>query len=42
MKPEERLLELPAGYAAILAGLKDQIRTARLKAGRLPILCCHA
>ena len=33
MKPEERLLELPAGYAAILAGLKDQIRAARLKAG---------
>ncbi len=33
MKPEERLLELPAGYAAILADLKDQIRTARLKAG---------
>ena len=33
MKPEERLLELPAGYAAILADLKDQIRAARLKAG---------
>jgi predicted nuclease of restriction endonuclease-like (RecB) superfamily len=33
MKPKERLLELPAGYAAILADLKDQIRAARLKAG---------
>jgi len=33
MKSEERLLELPAGYAAILADLKDQIRSARLKAG---------
>lgn len=33
MKPEERLLELPAGYVAILADLKDQIRAARLKAG---------
>ena len=33
MKPEERLAELPAGYAAILADLKDQIRAARLKAG---------
>jgi predicted nuclease of restriction endonuclease-like (RecB) superfamily len=30
---EERLLELPAGYAAILADLKDQIKSARLKAG---------
>ena len=27
------MLELPAGYAAILADLKDQIRAARLKAG---------
>lgn len=33
MKSEERLLELPAGYVAILADLKDQIRAARLKAG---------
>ena len=33
MRSEERLLELPAGYAAILADLKDQIRSARLKAG---------
>lgn len=33
MNSEERLIELPAGYAAILAGLKDQIRAARLKAG---------
>ena len=44
MEPEERLLELPAGYAAILAGLKDQIRAARLKAGlavnrELVLLC---
>jgi predicted nuclease of restriction endonuclease-like (RecB) superfamily len=30
---EERLLELPAGYTAILADLKDQIKGARLKAG---------
>ena len=27
------MLELPAGYAAILADLKDQIKSARLKAG---------
>ncbi len=27
------MVELPTGYAAILAGLKDQIRAARLKAG---------
>jgi len=33
MRSEERLLELPAGYAAILADLKDQIKSARLKAG---------
>jgi predicted nuclease of restriction endonuclease-like (RecB) superfamily len=33
MISEERLLELPAGYAVILADLKDQIRAARLKAG---------
>jgi len=33
MKPEERLLELPAGYAVILADLKDQIRKARIRAG---------
>ncbi len=33
MKSEKRLVELPAGYAAILAELKDQIRSARLKAG---------
>ncbi len=33
MRSEERLVELPTGYAAILAGLKDQIRAARLKAG---------
>ena len=33
MKPEERLLELPAGYAVILADLKDQIRADKLKAG---------
>ena len=33
MKPEERLLELPAGYAVILADLKDQIRVARIRAG---------
>ena len=26
-------MELPAGYAAILADLKDQIKSARLKAG---------
>jgi predicted nuclease of restriction endonuclease-like (RecB) superfamily len=30
---EERLVELPIGYATILAGLKDQIRAAKLKAG---------
>ena len=30
---EGRLVELPTGYAAILASLKDQIRAARLKAG---------
>ena len=33
MKPEERFMELPAGYAAILADLKDRTRAARLKAG---------
>lgn len=33
MRSEGRLVELPTGYAAILAGLKDQIRAARLKAG---------
>jgi predicted nuclease of restriction endonuclease-like (RecB) superfamily len=33
MMSEKRLVELPIDYAAILAGLKDQIRTARLKAG---------
>ena len=33
MISEERLVELPAGYAAILAGLKDQIKSGRLKAG---------
>lgn len=33
MESEERLLDLPADYAAILAGLKDQIIAARLKAG---------
>ncbi len=33
MRSEERLVELPTGYAAIPAGLKDQIRAARLKAG---------
>ena len=33
MWSEGRLVELPTGYAAILAGLKDQIRAARLKAG---------
>ncbi|MGD0951213.1 MAG: DUF1016 N-terminal domain-containing protein [Methanotrichaceae archaeon] len=27
------MVELPIGYDAILSGLKDQIRTARLKAG---------
>jgi hypothetical protein len=32
MKSEGRLTELPAGYAAILANLKDQIRSARIKA----------
>jgi predicted nuclease of restriction endonuclease-like (RecB) superfamily len=32
MKSEGRLTELPAGYAAILAELKDQIRSARIKA----------
>ena len=33
MMSEGRLVELPTGYAAILASLKDQIRAARLKAG---------
>ena len=33
MEPEERLLELPAGYAMILADLKDPIREARIRAG---------
>ena len=33
MKPEGRLLELPAGYIVILADLKDQIRVARMRAG---------
>ena len=33
MRSEGRLVELPTGYAAILANLKDQIRAARLKAG---------
>jgi predicted nuclease of restriction endonuclease-like (RecB) superfamily len=33
MRSEGRLLELPTGYAAILADLKDQIKNARLKAG---------
>jgi len=33
MKSEEQLLELPAGDAAILADLKDQIREARIRAG---------
>jgi predicted nuclease of restriction endonuclease-like (RecB) superfamily len=33
MKSEGRLVELPAGYAAVLAELKDQIRSARIKAG---------
>ncbi len=33
MRSEVRLVELPTGYASILAGLKDQIRAARLKAG---------
>jgi len=32
MRSEERLVELPPGYAAILAELKDQIRSARIKA----------
>jgi hypothetical protein len=32
LKSEERLVELPAGYAMILAALRDQIRSARLKA----------
>jgi predicted nuclease of restriction endonuclease-like (RecB) superfamily len=32
MKSEGRLTELPAGYATILADLKDQIRSARIKA----------
>jgi predicted nuclease of restriction endonuclease-like (RecB) superfamily len=33
MNSKERLVELPANYAAILADLKDRIRAARLKAG---------
>jgi type I restriction enzyme S subunit len=33
MRSEEQLVDLPAGYATILADLKDQIRAARLKAG---------
>jgi hypothetical protein len=33
MKSKERLVELPADYATILAALRDQIRSARLKAG---------
>jgi predicted nuclease of restriction endonuclease-like (RecB) superfamily len=33
MKSDGRLMELPAGYAAVLAELKDQIRSARIKAG---------
>ncbi len=33
MMSEERLVKLPTGYAAILASLKDQIRSARLNAG---------
>ena len=43
MKPEERLLELPAGYAVILADLKDQIREARIRLGWQSIVrwyCC--
>jgi hypothetical protein len=33
MRSEGHLVELPAGYAAILAELKDQIKSARIKAG---------
>lgn len=33
LRSDERLVELPAGYASILAELKDQIRSARIKAG---------
>jgi predicted nuclease of restriction endonuclease-like (RecB) superfamily len=33
MKLEQRLVELPTNYATVLAGLKDQIRSARVKAG---------
>jgi hypothetical protein len=33
MKSDGRLMDLPAGYALVLAELKDQIKSARIKAG---------